>query len=561
MSNQINNEQLLYETIKSLLAGQEWTANGHDFGEWAETVEALAGTPPDERLQVFQSLDTFHRGELSRLLSTYRPEAAVPAVIDDDEEEEVQDWPDLPAHVQPDPALAAGAAPWLDEYMKFCNYWSPRSYEGYNEACGLWLLSTIAARRLSYYFGDPGYTNLYLMIAGKSGQFVKSGATKLGLRVLRTAGLDWFLTPDDATPQSLISCLMGEVPDDYEDVEPEEQLIYRLAYGFAAQRGWFHEEFGSNLNEIARSTSYMTKFRSLLCIFHDCPDKYKYKTQARKMEKVERPYLTMLANLTPSDMRDVGKRGAQLWRDGSLARFGFIVPPPTAASAKDSFPDGKLIIPDTLVTPLRNWHKRLGLPTVTVGQSKKRKRGGSTRFSLSSPPPVTHYPIEGEVKEMLIAYNLALLDMSADIPEDLVAPYRRFHHKALRVAVLLASIGGHEAVQINHTVRAILIAETWRASLHRLYKQVWEEGQDYSPEADMEDRVLEIIGRRGNPTAAEIHKSLPKYSSVQIGRLADELVKIGVLKATGRMWGGRLVNRYSLPKPIKEETAEPVTGS
>ena len=38
---------------------------------------------------------------------------------------------------------------WLEEYVDLSRIWSPRAYDDFHEACGLWLLSTIAARRLA----------------------------------------------------------------------------------------------------------------------------------------------------------------------------------------------------------------------------------------------------------------------------------------------------------------------------------------------------------------------------------------------------------------------------
>jgi hypothetical protein len=54
--------------------------------------------------------------------------------------------PDLPDSAWIDPDLGQDACKWLDEYIDFSREWSPRAYDGFHIACGLWLLSTIAAR-------------------------------------------------------------------------------------------------------------------------------------------------------------------------------------------------------------------------------------------------------------------------------------------------------------------------------------------------------------------------------------------------------------------------------
>ncbi len=42
----------------------------------------------------------------------------------------------LPDGIAADPALAAEASPWLNEYLAFAGRWSPRSCPGFHEACG-----------------------------------------------------------------------------------------------------------------------------------------------------------------------------------------------------------------------------------------------------------------------------------------------------------------------------------------------------------------------------------------------------------------------------------------
>ena len=59
----------------------------------------------------------------------------------------------LPPDVFLPEELGADAALWLDLYIQFSKKWSPRSFDGYHEACGLFILATIAARRVAYNLG------------------------------------------------------------------------------------------------------------------------------------------------------------------------------------------------------------------------------------------------------------------------------------------------------------------------------------------------------------------------------------------------------------------------
>lgn len=72
-------EKRLYDTLKRLLAGEEISPDGLNVGDWGETVTELACTPPDQRLQVFQALDTLHQGALNRLLRDYQESQPAPS--------------------------------------------------------------------------------------------------------------------------------------------------------------------------------------------------------------------------------------------------------------------------------------------------------------------------------------------------------------------------------------------------------------------------------------------------------------------------------------------------
>jgi hypothetical protein len=337
--------QYLYNLITSLLAGETilLEAERETLGPWFETIWELADAPPEWRRKVFQTLDRFHEGELTRLMAAYLPEEEPPPAA----AEPFNPHPELPAAVKPDEDLAATACPWLDEYIKFSRHWSPRSYQGYHEACGLWLLSTIAARRVAFNFGDRRYTNLYLIMSGDSTLYAKTRAAKIALDTLKQSGLSWLRAPDRATPQAFLSYLTGQVPSNYEQLREDDQEWTRLKVGFAAQRGWFYEEFGNGIAAMTQASGYMSDFRGLLREFDDCPDQYEYITKARGAEIIQQPYLALLANLTPADLRPVAGRGAGVWGDGFLARFSFITPPPAEISLA-RFPVGERVISEAL---------------------------------------------------------------------------------------------------------------------------------------------------------------------------------------------------------------------
>jgi hypothetical protein len=109
----------------------------------------------------------------------HRPVAILPpalevhlVLVDDD-----RTVPPLPAYARLPEDIGRDACRWLKDYVRYSQTWSPRSFDGFHEACGLWLLSTIAARRVVVHYGRPRYTNLYFLLAGRTTMHAKSSAT------------------------------------------------------------------------------------------------------------------------------------------------------------------------------------------------------------------------------------------------------------------------------------------------------------------------------------------------------------------------------------------------
>ena len=198
-----------------------------------------------------------------------------------------------------------GEAPaaWLDAYIAYSRAWSPRAPDSFHEACGLWLLSTVAARRVVTHLGSARYGNLYLALTARSSLYGKSTTARIALDVLHAAGLEHLLAPDDATPQAFIAALAARLPDDYASLSAAAQERARARLAWAGQRGWHYEEFGSKVAALMRENGFMADFRGLLRKLDDCPPAYEYVTVGRGATRIERPYLALLASLTPADLR------------------------------------------------------------------------------------------------------------------------------------------------------------------------------------------------------------------------------------------------------------------
>lgn len=453
------------------------------------------------------------------------------------------DVPALPAGAVLPAFLPEGASDWLDRYVAFSRTWSPRSYGGFHEAAGLWVLSTVAARRVVLHVGKRFYTPLMIALTAPTSLSAKSTAAGIAIAVLRAAGLGWLLAADDTTPQRFLYDMTGRVPDDMDAMAPphRERAMRRLA--FPAQRGWFYEEFGGLLAGMTRQGGHHAEFRDILRRLDDCKDSFEYATLGRGTDYVRRPYLALLACLTPADIRPLARRGAGAWNDGFLARFAFVTPP-TIERRRDRFPEGEMVVPDGLALPLRAWHDRLGTPTVTLADVLDAQQKKVGRKADRSAFPEAVCTLGHGVLDAFYAYHDGLLDLIAGRAErvagdDLAGNYARLAEKAMRIAMLLASMENGGRIELRHWARGQAVAERWRGGLHALVRQVGEGAP--SAQALEEEKLLDVLDRHPRLTANEARRYAHGLSTDQVRRGYDALVDAGVVRA---MPGTRGARRY-----------------
>ena len=95
--------------------------------------------------------------------------------------------------------------------------------------------------------------------------------------------------------------------------------------------------------------------------------------------------MTLLADLTPADLRPFAHKNSALWRDGYLARFGFIVPADETRSDAE-FPREAITYPRHLIDPLRQWHRRLGIPQADLEPILDRRHKPTGRYRITIDP-------------------------------------------------------------------------------------------------------------------------------------------------------------------------------
>ncbi len=420
--------------------------------------------------------------------------------------------PQLPRTACLDPTLAAQDSPWLDAYIAYSQRESPRGIETFHEAAGLWVLSTAAARRILLHLDKPLYPNLFIALVARTSVYAKTTTARQALKVLQKAGLEYLRAADNSTPPALIRALAGRFPVNYSTLSQEQQDLARYRFAFAGQRGWLYEEWGQHLAAMMRVDSPMADFHRLLRHLDDGSETYSNDSIARGLEEIERPYLALLVNATPRDLTPYLHPGSKLWSDGFWARFALLAPRPDEAPSKARRRPGTIPVPAELLLMLCQWHKALGIPEVSTGNTSDGKGIHAMRHRF----PLHEYTLTPTAEDAYLAYDEAMQDWVIEeaIAEDFHGFYIRCASKAARIALLLASIEsvrddgtlGERQIELRHWARAQAIVERWRVCLHQLVATLNQ--QPIEPEERLqrriEDRILAVI-RKGKRTVRELH--------------------------------------------------------
>lgn len=441
--------------------------------------------------------------------------------------------PILPASAQLDPALGVNACKWLDQYIAHSKKWSPRGHEDAHEAIGIWLLSTVAGRRVMLDFGGHRYTNLYITQTIRTSTRTKTGTAKIGTNLLIAAALDHLLLPDENTPQSMVRNMTAMLPEKWSEFSEQAKDRLKNHWAFAGQRGWFYDEFGGKVKAMMSDGSVMAEFRSLFRKFDDNQPRYEYSTIAHGSLIIDNPYLALLGNTTPADLQPFARQGGALWNDGFWARFVFIAADPSMERSTARYPAEQSQTPYELISPLQKWHERLGVPHVDVTERLKDNGEPSGKFDLHvGALPVNRCTLGDGVFDALYRYSDALGAIShSSSNTDLDGNYTRLSEKALRVAMLFASLENNGRVEMPQWARAQEIAERWRQNLHNLYATITNEMP--TRKESIEDRIVSMIAESGTGLRArDIIRHIKGLASEEGNAIIRNMVTAGVLAST-----------------------------
>lgn len=434
--------------------------------------------------------------------------------------------PPLPKKVLLHPELADGAAPWLDAYIEHSTKWSPRAAAGFHAAIGLWMLSTIAARRIAVELGSPLYPSLFMALVSRSTLYAKTTTARIGTRGMWQAGCGNLLASSRSTPQALLRSMAGVVPQDYASLNAEAQIAATERIAFAAQRGWYYEEWGGMLHQMTRQDSPISEFHGLLRWMDDGDERFESDTISRGIERVHNPYLALLCSATPHDLAQFMRPGAKWWHDGFWPRFSLITPMADALPSRRRQPEGMASLPSYLLKPLQEWHKSLGIPKACIEEILQNEKPTGTYKAAVDPLPCRIMTLGAGVLDAYYTYNDALLDMVIEgaVPQDLDSCYGRFHVKALRIAMLLASLQEEHVVALKHWTYAQDIAEQWRLMLHHLV-EIASGDMPRTREELLEDKLEAMLSRHGEMTARDLHRIVKGFSSREIDTTLQSLHK------------------------------------
>ena len=497
-----------------------------DVGKWAQCCKHLGASyqgNPDNITFVYQTLLKTQPG-LRELMAEEHP-------LQGDTGGGVPELPDS-AYLAPD--LARGASPCLDLYLAYSKRVSPEGYEYFHEACFLWTLSVVAARRVRIPLGND-YTPLMLAMCAETSLYKKTTTAKAAMKWLYECDLGFLLGAKRTTPQKLIYDMSGIIPKNFSDLDKDKQTRVEQRLAFSGQRGWYNDELGKFIKGTMNENSAMADFQQLLLEMDGCEPLYDNSTISRGTEIVEKPYLALLGSMTPANIAKNAKRGAEFWADGFWARFVFICPPKDT-SMDAPFDIGDIPVPGYLIQRLVEWHSRLGVPIVEINPviDNKNKDTGKVDITRHDSLPEVTCQLGAGVYDAWRRYRSALKQIVTGWHMvDLNGNYERLPTKAMRVAALLASFENDGIIEMRHWALAQAIAERWRAGLHELYAQV-NTSREPTAAATLEDEISRHIYRLESdkhlhPSAADLRNYIKQQSVAKIQETCDAMEKAGIL--------------------------------
>ncbi len=441
---------------------------------------------------------------------------------------------------------------WLDNFVKHSKGLSPRGFSGLHEAAGLWAMSaTIAGRAFIDFGGKKRSLALMFIAAARSSVWAKSHTIGIATQLISDAGQAWRLLPNKATPQAITGTLSDnkrvielmrslESCDEKEEPKLRKQLEYTKSdlgnlYAHEGQRAWHISEFGSSVMAgMMKQGSVMASFSHFLRDINDKPAGQAISniTRTHGLETINYPYLPIIGDTTPADIKQYSRAGSQLWTNGFLARFLLVSPlqddvPSNARVAYGA--KGRSTSPYELTSQM-----------VKVNNSLGKRQSYNDELILKS------MDYSYEIYDEFYKYEewLKSIEWGEDLEGNIV---RQAVEKAPAIAAILAIFDGSDEVLEPHCKRAIEICERFRLRLISFYDKMTENSlsEKEVEKSQKEDKILKIIDTHYKknetwPTLRDIRKRTgsKKY------RMSNE----DILKILDVLKEANFIEEFKLPK-------------
>lgn len=360
-------------------------------------------------------------------------------------------------------ALAKQGRKWLDDYLAWTRIACPLPPEIFHEAMALWLLATVATRRIKVVMGGQEiYPNLYILVIAKTSLYRKSTAMKAAKKLLKQARLESLLLPTDVTPEALFDELAGVKPVNFESLPLEEKTDWLQGRAVAAQRSFLKDECSSIFASLKKD--YNAGLTELLLEGYEGDGgKLKKQLKTKGMIVVKDMCLSFLGATTPVMYgKYITNEESE---NGFVARFAIITP---EGMPQYTVIDEPAEIPSSLVTQLRQMFMQ------SLPWHNNQPPSASMLDTEVLSPPVTSVTIDPKALKQMMGYQKALgydLLVSERVDDTKAAAYTRLGTMMIKVAMLLAAIDTTIApirIEEKHAYAAQEILERWRESLHRL---------------------------------------------------------------------------------------------
>lgn len=460
-----------------------------------------------------------------------------PAIVEDaDFQPAMVDVLDLPAAARLSEDLGADVGGWLADYVRYASEVSERTPAIIHQAAGLYLVSVAVARRLVLPMRHADiFPNLYILAVAPTTLYAKT--TGLGVMTsLLDDGIPHLQLSNESTPEALLAELAGREPPnlDSKEISDQERETWKHGQRFAAQRGLVLEEASALLAGMKRE--YMQGMAELLLRLYDCPRLYRRHTRGGGYAMIRHAYMSFCGWTTPARLRTAEIETG--WQDGLFARFALVTPTEAPQRpADDGYSKGRPQRPAALLEELTRLANSL-LPTPD-----------------EYPKPVTARAM-GITDDARAAWYRYYQATSYDLLTSRQAPDARLHGTygrlstaALKVSMLLAALdwsrsgGGDEPlVTLAHYAAAQRIAESWRASAHRLLNTLSAKAEAEEEDRDLR-RLLNVMERNPDQWLAvrDVVRSLPskQYTTATVSILLRILVDDGRVEAAEHKPDGR----------------------